>query len=59
MLLEIANLSKQAYYYEINHLNDKDLKDKLYEDLIIKIFNNNYQKYGVSRITDALNDELE
>jgi len=59
MLLEIANLSKQAYYYEINHLNDKDLKDKLYEDLIIKIFNKNYQKYGVSRITDALNDELE
>jgi len=41
MLLEIANLSKQAYYYKINHLNDKDLKNKLYEDLIIEIFNNN------------------
>ena len=59
MLLEIAGLSKQAYYYVIKHLNYKDNKDKFYEDLIIKIFNNNYQKYGVLRITDALNIELE
>lgn len=58
MLLEIAGLSKQAYYYVIKHINDKDNKDKFYEDLIIKIFNNNYKKYGVLRITDALNIEL-
>lgn len=37
---------------------DKDNKDKFYEGLIIKIFNRNYQKYGVPRITDALNIEL-
>lgn len=59
MLLTIAGLSKQAYYYGIKHLNDKDNKDKFYEDLIIKIFDNNYKKYGVLRITDALNIELE
>ena len=58
MLLDIAGLSKQAYYYVIKHINDKDIKDKPYEDLIIKIFNHNYQKYGVIRITDALNNEL-
>lgn len=58
MLLEIAGLSKQTYYYVIKHISDKDNKDKFYEDLIIKIFNNNYQKYGVLRITDALNMEL-
>lgn len=38
---------------------DKDNKDKFYEDLIIKIHNKNYQKYGTPRITDALNMELE
>lgn len=58
LLLNIAGLSKQAYYYVIKHINDKDKKDKLYEDLIIKIFTYNYQKYGVLRITDALNKEL-
>lgn len=33
-------------------------KDKIYEELIVKIFNKNYQKYGVRRITDAINIEL-
>lgn len=59
MLLEIAGLSKQAYYYAVKHLFYKDEKDKFFEELIIKIFNKNYQKYGVLRITDALNIELE
>ena len=59
LLLNIAGLSKQSYYYVIKHHNDKDNKDKLYEDLIIKIFKKNYQKYGIPRITDALNIELE
>lgn len=59
MLLEIAGLSKQAYYYAVKHLFYKDEKDKFFEKLIIKIFNKNYQKYGVLRITDALNIELE
>jgi transposase InsO family protein len=58
VLLDIAGLSKQAYYYVIKHCEDKDKKDKFYEDLIIKIFNKNYQKYGVLRLTDALNIEL-
>ncbi len=38
---------------------DKDNNDKFYEDLIMKIFNKNYQKYGIPRITDALNIELK
>ena len=38
---------------------DKDNNDKFYEDLIIKIFNKNYQKYGIPRITDAINIELK
>ena len=59
LLLDIAGLSKQSYYYVVKHYNDKDNKDKLYEDLIIKIFKKNYQKYGILRITDALNIELE
>ena len=59
LLLDIAGLSKQSYYYVVKHYNDKDNKDKLYEDLIIKIFKKNYQKYGIPRITDALNIELE
>lgn len=58
MLLDVAGLSKQAYYYTRDHIFDKDNKDKLYEDLIIKIFNRNYKKYGIPRITDALNIEL-
>ena len=59
LLLDIAGLSKQSYYYVVKHYNDKDNKDKLYEDLIIKIFKKNYQKYGIPRLTDALNIELE
>lgn len=59
MLLEIAGLSKQSYYYVIKHIDDKDNKDKFYEDFIIKIFNENYKKYGIPRITDALNIELD
>ena len=39
-------------------MNNKDIKDKFYEELIIKIFNKNYKKYGVLRIKDALNAEL-
>ena len=59
MLLEVAGLSKQSYYYVIKHIDDKDNKDKFYEDFIIKIFNKNYKKYGIPRITDALNIELD
>lgn len=33
-------------------------KDKIYEELIVKIFNKNYQKYGARRMTDAINIEL-
>jgi len=58
LLLEIAGISKQEYYYVINHEFDKDNKDKIYEELILKIFNKNYQKYGSPRITEALNIKL-
>ena len=58
LLLEIAGISKQIYLYEIKHMDDKDKKDKSMEDLILKIFNSNYQKYGVPRITIELNKRL-
>lgn len=59
MLLKKANLSKQAYYYVIKHEHDKEKKDSFYENLIIKIYKENYQKYGIPRITKSLNIELE
>ena len=58
LLLEIAGISKQIYQYEIKHMNDKDNKDKFYENLIMGIYWNNYQKYGIPRITIALNKQL-
>lgn len=39
-------------------MGDKDDKDKKYEDLILDIFNSNYQKYGAPRITIELNKRL-
>ena len=42
LLLKTAGISKQIYYYEIKHINDKNKKDKFYEDLILEIFHNNY-----------------
>ena len=58
LLLEIAGISKQIYQYEIKHMKDKDNKDKFYENLIMGIYWNNYQKYGIPRITIALNKQL-
>lgn len=46
MLLEIADISKQIYYYEIKHMNDKNEKDSFYEKMILEIFRKNYEKYG-------------
>ena len=59
MLLKIAGISKQIYLYEKKHLKDKENKDKFYEDIIIDIFNSNYQKYGIPRVTIELNKRLE
>ena len=39
-------------------MDDKDNKDKFYEDLIMEIYQNNYRKYGIPRITIALNKRL-
>lgn len=59
LLLDIAGISKQIYYYEIKHFDDKDEKDKFYEELILQIFHKNYDKYGIPRITIALNKKLK
>lgn len=59
LLLDIAGISKQIYYYEIKHFDDKDEKDKFYEGLILQIFHKNYDKYGIPRITIALNKKLK
>lgn len=58
-LLEIAGISKQIYYYEIKHLNDKNEKDSFYEKMILEIFRKNYEKYGVPRMTIAINQRLK
>ena len=39
-------------------MDDKDNKDKFYEDLIMDIYKSNYQKYGIPRITIELNKRL-
>lgn len=54
ILLKIANLSKSTYFYNVEHMNDKDMKDEELRKLILKIFNENYQKYGIPRITQEL-----
>ncbi len=59
MLLEIAGISKQIYYYEIKHLNDKNEKDSFYEKMILETFRKNYEKYGVPRMTIAINERLK
>lgn len=58
LLLEIAGFSKQIYLYEKKHLHDKEQKDKYYEDLIFDIYNSNYKKYGIPRITIESNKRL-
>lgn len=59
MLLNTAGISKQIYYYEIKHQNDKNNKDLFYEELLLKHFNKNYKKYGIPRLTLAVNKELK
>ena len=59
LLLKIANISKQIYFYNLKHLNDKDYKDQFYEELIKNIFEKNYCKYGIPRITKELNNILK
>ena len=59
LLLEIANISKQAFYYQAKHIRDKDIKDELFFKKIENIFQKNYCKYGSPRITIALNNELK
>ena len=59
LLLKIAKISKQGYYYQVNHLDDKDNKDQLIYTKIKKIYDQNYQKYGSPRITIAINKQLK
>ena len=51
MLLEIARLSKSTYFYKVEHMDYKYKKDEEIRTKILEIFNNNYCKYGVPRIT--------
>lgn len=59
LLLKIAGISKQIYYYGIKHQEDKKGRDKFYEDLILNIFHRNYEKYGIPRMTIAVNRRLK
>ena len=59
LLLKIAKISKQGYYYQVKHIDDKDNKDQLIYTKIKKIYDQNYQKYGSPRITIAINKQLK
>ena len=39
-------------------MDDKNEKDKFFEDLILDIYRKNYRKYGIPRVTVALNKRL-
>ena len=39
-------------------MDDKNEKDKFFEDLILDIYRKNYRKYGIPRVTFALNKRL-
>lgn len=56
MLLEFAGISKQIYLYNVEHMDDKDNKDREIEEEILKIFKRNYEKYGIPRMTIELNN---
>jgi len=51
MLLKISKLAKSTYFYNLLHMDDKLIKDKAISEEIKDIFRNNYEKYGVPRIT--------
>jgi putative transposase len=53
MLLDIAGLSKQIYYYHVKRGRTED-KDAKIKAVIMDIFARNYEKYGSPRITIAL-----
>lgn len=55
-LLKIAKLSKSSYFYEKKRDFNKQKEDEL-KNKITNIFNENKQRYGVRRITIALNNE--
>ena len=56
MLLQLAGISKQIYLYNVKHMDDKDNKDKEIKEEIFKIFMQNYEKYGIPRMTIELNN---
>jgi len=56
MLLDLAGISKQIYLYNVEHMDDKDHKDKELEEEISKIYKQNYEKYGIPRMTIELNN---
>lgn len=57
MLLEIAKLSKSTYFYKLEHMDYKHNKDKEIREKILKIFEDNYCKYGLPRITQELRNQ--
>ncbi|MGM9970349.1 MAG: IS3 family transposase [Anaeroplasma sp.] len=54
MLLKIAGIANSTYHYVLKHMNDKENKDKALKSIVMKIFKDNYEKYGVPRITQEL-----
>jgi len=52
--LEIADLPRSTFYYEVKHFSGKAEKDKELLGLIEKIFRDNRGKYGCPRITQEL-----
>lgn len=53
-LLEISKLARATYFYQKSRLDYKKSKDREILEQIRELFDKNYHKYGVRRITIAL-----
>ena len=56
-MLKIAKLSKSTYFYKLKHMEYKNNKDKEIREKILRIFEDNYCKYGLPRITQELRNQ--
>ena len=56
-MLKIAKLSKSTYFYKRKHMEYKNNKDKEIREKILRIFEDNYCKYGLPRITQELRNQ--
>lgn len=57
MLLQIADLPRSTFYYQLKHFDDREKKDQALKEMIEGIFLENHRKYGSPRITQELKNQ--